>query len=167
MRMKTLLVIIFVVFAAAGAYAFDFSGLFSGCGKPAALKDLPANEAPAAAAPAPEPGPGDRNFPLNIKPAEARSFIESGKPVVIDIRTAEEHAAGYINPTHLVMDYYAPDFKAKLAALDKGAAYLLYCRSGRRTGAALLAMKDLGFADSHDIEGGMTAWLAAGLPVVK
>ncbi|OGR52188.1 MAG: hypothetical protein A2049_12400 [Elusimicrobia bacterium GWA2_62_23] len=102
-----------------------------------------------------------------MKPEEARYFIESKNPVVIDIRTAEEHAAGYIAPTHLVLDYYAPDFKEQLAKLDRGAKYLLYCRSGRRTGASLLIMKDLGFTDIHDIEGGITAWAAAGLPVVK
>lgn len=160
--MKAILILVIVISAAAGAYAFDLGGLFSGCGKPASLKDL------AAAAPAaPEPKPGSCDFPVNIKPEEARYFIEAKKPVVIDIRTAEEHAAGYIAPTNLVMDYYAPDFKEQLAKLDRNAKYLIYCRSGRRTGATLLTMKDLGFTDIHDIEGGITAWIAAGLPVAK
>lgn len=163
--MKGILILTLVIFAAAGACAFDFGGLFSGCGKPAALKDLAA-AAPAAPAVS-EPKPGNCDFPVNIKPEEARYFIEARKPVVIDIRTAEEHAAGYIAPTDLVMDYYAPDFKEQLGKLDRNAKYLLYCRSGRRTGAALLTMKDLGFADIHDIEGGINAWIAAGLPVTK
>lgn len=158
---------VFVVFTAAAASAFDLGGLFTGCGKPEAMKDLAVKQVPPPAGPAAEPGPADRAFPANIKPAEVRKFLESGKVVVIDIRTAEEHASGYIEPTHLVMDYYAPDFKDRLAKLDKSASYLLYCRSGRRTGAALLAMKDLGFSDGHDIEGGITAWIAAGFPVVK
>ena len=167
MVMKILLIIILVLFTAAGAYAFDLGGIFRGCGKPAALKDLPAGEVPAAPPPTAAARPGDRDFPLNIKPEEARQFIESAHPVVIDIRTAEEHAAGYIASTSLVMDYYAPDFKDQLSKLDKNAKYLIYCRSGRRTGAALLTMKDLGFTDIHDIAGGITAWTAAGFPVVK
>ncbi len=158
--MKTISLIAILIFTAAGAYAFDLGGIFSGCGKPAALKDLTA-----AAPEAPKPGAGD--FPMNIKPEEARYYIETKAPVVIDIRTSEEHAAGYIAPTNLVMDYYAPDFKDRLAKLDKDASYLLYCRSGRRTGAALQAMKELGFKDIHDIAGGLVAWTAAGLPVVK
>ncbi|MCM2266802.1 MAG: rhodanese-like domain-containing protein [Elusimicrobiales bacterium] len=162
--MKIILVATLLIFAAAGAYAFDLAGLFSGCCGAASLKDL---AAPAPAAPEALPKPGNCDFPVNIKPEEARYFIEAKKPVVIDIRTAEEHAAGYIAPTHMVLDYYAPDFKAQLEKLDKNAKYLLYCRSGRRTGAALLIMKDLGFTDIHDIAGGITAWQAAGLPVVK
>ena len=165
--MKTLLVIVFLVFAAAAASAFDLGGLFIGCGKPGAVKDLAVKEVPPPAGPAAEARPAGRDFPLNIKPAEVRSFIESRQPVVIDIRTADEHASGHIEPTHLVMDYYAPDFKDRLAKLDKSASYLIYCRSGRRTGAALLVIKDLGFRDGHDIEGGITAWIAAGFPVVK
>lgn len=158
--MKAILLTVILVFAAAGAYAFDLGGIFSGCGKPAALKNL------AATAPeAPKPGTGD--FPMNIKPQEARYFIETKSPVVIDIRTPEEHAASYIAPTNLTLDYYAPDFNEQLARLDRNAAYLIYCRSGRRTGAALQVMKDLGFTDIHDIAGGLLAWTAAGLPVVK
>ena len=158
--MKPLLILAILVFAAAGAFAFDIGGIFSGCGKPAGLKTLTA-----AAPEAPKPGAGA--FPMNIKPEEALYFIETKAPVVIDIRTPEEHAAGHIAPTHLTLDYYAPDFKERLAKLDRTAVYLLYCRSGRRTGSALLTMKDLGFTDSHDIAGGLVAWTAAGLPVAK
>jgi len=158
--MKILLVIVLVVFAAAGAHAFDLGGFFRGCGKPA---DLALREAPPAAAPA----PAASSFPANIKPEDAASFIGSERPVVIDIRTAEEHAAGYIAATSLTMDYYAPDFRDKLSRLDKNAKYLIYCRSGKRSGAALLIMKELGFAEAHDVAGGINAWIAAGLPVVK
>lgn len=165
--MKILIAAVLLIFAVAGVYAFDFGGLFSGCGKPAAMKDLPAKAAPAAPVPEAAPRPGSCDFPLNIKPDEARYFIESRQPVVIDIRTADEHAAGYLAATSLVLDYNGPDFKAQLAKLDKAADYLIYCRSGRRTGAALLIMKDLGFTDIHDLAGGINAWTAAGLPVVK
>lgn len=165
-----ILAVSILAFAAAGAMAFDLCGIFSGSGKTASLKGLlaavPATPA-AKARTAEEAKPGNCDFPVNIKPDEARYFIEAKKPVVIDIRTAEEHAAAHIEPTHMVLDYYAPDFKAKLAELDRGAKYLIYCRSGRRTGATLLIMKDMGFTDIHDIDGGISAWMAEGLPVVK
>lgn len=152
-----------LLLAAAGAYALDLGGIFRGC-----AAELRAAEAPAVPAPSAHGvKPGNCDFPVNIKPEEARYFIEAKKPVVIDIRTAEEHSAGHITPTHLVLDYYAPDFKEKLKELDRAGKYLIYCRSGRRTGAALLTMKDLGFTDIHDIDGGMNAWIAAGLPVTK
>lgn len=164
--MKTFLLIAIVSLFAAGAYAFDFSSIFSGCGKPAALKDLPAAQVPAASSPATEPVPAAA-FPLNVKPLDVKAFIEAKKPVIIDIRRPEEYAAGHLEAAAMQLDYYAPDFKEQLSKLDKSASYLIYCRSGHRSGLALGIMKDLGFTDIHDVEGGITAWTAAGLPVVK
>ncbi len=157
--MKTLLVIALLIFPGAGAHAFDFSSLLGI--KPAALKELTTAQIPAASAPA------RADFPLNIKPIEAKSFLAAVKPVVIDIRRPEEYAAGHLEAATRQLDYYAPDFKEQLAKLDKGATYLIYCRSGHRSGLALGIMKELGFTDIHDIEGGITAWAAAGLPVAK
>lgn len=65
------------------------------------------------------------------------------------------------------IDYYAPDFKDQLDKLDKNAKYLLYCRTGHRTGITLGIMANMGFTDIHDIDGGINAWIAAGWPVVK
>ena len=159
--MKTLLVITLLVFGAAGAYAFDFSSLFGG--KPAALKALTTAQVPAAS----EPVPAKADFPLDIKPLDVKTFIETLKPVVIDVRKPEEYAAGHLEAAALQLDYYAPDFKEQLSKLDKSVPYLIYCRSGHRSGLALSIMKDLGFTEIHDIEGGINAWIAAGLPVVK
>ena len=120
---------------------------------------IPAPAAPARAGE--QPG-----VPLNIPPAEAKTYLENEKPVLIDIRTADEYAAGHLEGS-TEMDYYAPDFKDKLSRLNKTAKYLIYCRSGKRSAATLKIMQDLGFTDVHDIAGGINAWIAAGLPVVK
>jgi rhodanese-related sulfurtransferase len=164
--MKTILVAAIVVFAAAGASAFDFGSLFGG-GKPAALKELPMAQIPAPSSPAAVTAPAKADFSLNIKPAAVQSFLEAKKPAVIDIRRPEEYAAGHLEAVNMQLDYYAPDFKEQLAKLDKGAPYLIYCRSGHRSGLTLGIMRELGFTEIHDIEGGITAWTAAGLPVVK
>lgn len=153
--MKILIASLLVIFAAAGARALDWTAIFGGA------KTAPAVPAPQAAA------AGDTVLPADLPPLQALQYIEIKKPVVVDIRTAEEHAAGHIPATTLVLDYYAPDFRDRLAGLDKSAAYLLYCRSGRRSGAALEVMAQLGFADARHIAGGITAWAAAGLPVQK
>ncbi len=159
--MKTLISLALIAFAATGAFAFDFSSLFGV--KPAGLKDLAMVQVPAAS----EPFQVKTDFPLNIKPLDVKFFIEAEKPVVIDVRRPEEFAAGRLEAASLQLDYFAPDFKERLAKLDKGASYLIYCRTGHRSGLTLAIMKDLGFTDIHDIEGGITAWTAAGLPVVK
>ena len=165
--MKTFIVVSLLAFAAAGAYALDLNGIFGGCGKPAAFKDLVSADVPAAPAPSAADKPGNCTFPLNIKPDEASYFIQIKNPVVIDIRTQEEYDAGHLEAASMRLDYYAPDFKDQLAKLDKTAKYLIYCRTGHRSGVTLGIMQNMGFTDIHDIDGGITAWTAAGLPVVK
>jgi rhodanese-related sulfurtransferase len=89
------------------------------------------------------------------------------RSIVIDIRTQEEYDAGHLAAVNMRIDYYAPDFKDQLDKLDKNAKYLLYCRTGHRTGITLGIMANMGFTDIHDIDGGINAWIAAGWPVVK
>jgi rhodanese-related sulfurtransferase len=66
-----------------------------------------------------------------------------------------------------MIDFYSPDFADQLAELDPEASYLLYCRSGNRSGRTTEIMADLGFTDVADVDGGILAWTAAGLPVVE
>jgi rhodanese-related sulfurtransferase len=65
-----------------------------------------------------------------------------------------------------MLDFYAPDFADRLAQLDPDVPYLIYCRSGNRSGQTLALMEDLGFTDVADVDGGILAWGDAGLPVV-
>ncbi|MBI5745197.1 MAG: rhodanese-like domain-containing protein [Elusimicrobia bacterium] len=151
--MKILLAVALFVFAAAGAYALDLAPFFGGRAAKAAL--------PA------DPGQAVSAYPLNVRPQDVAAFTAAMRPVVIDIRRPEEYAAGHLSAASLQLDYYAPDFKDQLAKLDKTVPYLIYCRSGHRSGLALAMMQELGFTQAHDIAGGITAWTAAGLPVVK
>jgi phage shock protein E len=84
--------------------------------------------------------------------------------VVLDVRTPEEFAEGHIEGAVLV-DFYAADFADQLAALDTDVPYLVYCRSGNRSGQALGVMEQLGFTSAADVDGGIVAWTGAGLPV--
>jgi rhodanese-related sulfurtransferase len=84
--------------------------------------------------------------------------------VVLDVRTPEEynqgHLAGAIN-----VDFYADDFSAQLDRLDKAVPYVLYCKSGNRSGQTAPIMTSLGFDEVYEIEGGVDAWIAAGEPL--
>ena len=111
--------------------------------------------------------PGDCATPVEINAEESFHFIQEKDPVVIDVRTPAEYAAGRLEKAASNMDYYAPDFKEKLAKLDKKGKYLIYCRTGKRSGLALEIMKGLGFTDIHHIAGGIVAWQQAGYPVIK
>lgn len=84
--------------------------------------------------------------------------------VVLDVRTPEEFAEGHLADAVLV-DFYAADFADQLAALDTDVPYLVYCRSGNRSGETLEVMRRLGFRSAVDVDGGIIAWAGAALPV--
>lgn len=85
--------------------------------------------------------------------------------VILDVRTPEEFAEGHLDGAVLV-DFYDADFADQLAELDPDVPYLVYCRSGNRSGQTLPLMEQLGFGSAVDIGGGILAWVDAGLPVV-
>jgi rhodanese-related sulfurtransferase len=84
---------------------------------------------------------------------------------VLDIRTPEEFAEGHIEGA-INIDFYAADFADRIGALDPEAVYLVYCRSGNRSGQAIDLFRDLGFVEVHEIEGGILTWVGEGLPLV-
>lgn len=85
--------------------------------------------------------------------------------VVIDVRTAAEFAAGHLVGAKNI-DIQSSSFAAKIDALSRSGAYLLYCRTGSRSAQALAAMKDAGFASVGQLSGGIGAWQASGGRVV-
>lgn len=102
-----------------------------------------------------------------IDAAEALS-IQSDAPddlVVLDVRTLEEFAEGHLEDA-VMLDFYDPEFAAQIAELDPDAPYLLYCRSGNRSGQTIELMEQLGFTDVANLDGGILAWADAGQPVV-
>ncbi len=84
--------------------------------------------------------------------------------VVLDVRTPEEFAEGHLADATLI-DIYEADFADRIAELDPDVPYVVYCRSGNRSGQAVELMGELGFTDVTDIDGGILAWNAAGLPI--
>ncbi len=84
--------------------------------------------------------------------------------VVLDVRTPEEFGAGRIADS-VNLDFYAADFVDRLDALDKDVPYFVYCRSGNRSGQTIETMRDLGFTEVYELDGGIVSWAASGLPI--
>jgi phage shock protein E len=98
-----------------------------------------------------------------ISPAEVAEIIGEGRSdlVILDVRTPDEFAAGHLSDA-VNLDYYGPGFADALAALDREAPYVLYCRTGNRSAQVREMMRGLGFAEVHEIAGGFVAWEQAG-----
>lgn len=109
----------------------------------------------------------DRAPDLDARAFARRLSPASGSgPVLLDVRTPGEFADGYIQGA-INMDINAPDFADRLGKLDRNAEYLLYCRSGNRSGVALGMMRDLGFSSVSHLEGGIGAWMRNGGKVLR
>jgi rhodanese-related sulfurtransferase len=96
--------------------------------------------------------------------ASRAAEIIDGAPeglVVLDIRTPEEFAAGHIAGA-VNVDYYEANFRDQLDTLDKGAPYVMYCRSGNRSSDARGIMEELGFQEVYELDGGVLSWDQAG-----
>ena len=94
------------------------------------------------------------------KPSASKAVGMLGSLTVIDVRTPAEYAAGHIAGAQNI-DVEAADFGTRIGALDKKATYLVYCRSGNRSGMAATQMAAAGFTSIVD-GGAMADLVAAG-----
>lgn len=78
--------------------------------------------------------------------------------VIVDVRTTEERAEGFVeNSIH--MDIYEPqDFMNSLESLDKSKNYYIYCRSGKRSAQACAVFNHNGIGNTYNLVGGMLEW---------
>jgi len=107
----------------------------------------------------------------SVQSISAREFKQlvderSGDPdvVVLDIRTPREFKSGHILGAQL-LDYYSDDFVERLKRMDREKIYLVYCRSGNRSGKSLKIFKRLGFRRVYHLETGIVGWLKEKYPL--
>ena len=86
--------------------------------------------------------------------------------VLLDVRTPGEFKMGHIQGAQLI-DFYSRDFETRLKALNRDNTYLLYCRSGNRSGKSLSIFKRLGFRQFYHLNGGLIEWTRAKYPLVN
>ena len=100
-------------------------------------------------------------------PFQATQMINRGKSTaVVDVRNADEYAAGHLRDAKNIP---LADLSNRIGELDKSRVktVIVVCQNGARADKATRQLKTAGFEDIYSLEGGMTAWSAAGLPVSK
>ena len=102
----------------------------------------------------------------DLSVTEFSSKIAESGVVTLDVRTPGEFTEGYIEGARLI-DFQSGNFENEIATLDKNATYAVYCRSGNRSGQAVKVMKDAGFSNVFNMNGGVIEWANAGLPLVS
>ena len=77
--------------------------------------------------------------------------------VILDVRTPGEFAGGKIRGARN-LDIMSRDFVNQIKNLPKDKTYLVYCRSGNRSGQACEIMADMGFKKLKNLAGGIMRW---------
>ena len=79
-------------------------------------------------------------------------------PIILDVRTPEEFEISRI-PKSINIDFYNPAiFMQEIGKLDKDRSYYIYCRTGVRSANSCHLMKELGFAKTYNLIGGIVDW---------
>lgn len=92
--------------------------------------------------------------------------LKSPEIQLIDVRTPEEYSQGHIENAKNI-NIMANDFDAQVVSLDKNKPVMVYCKSGGRSARASERLKELGFTNITDLEGGITNWKSEDKPIVK
>lgn len=98
----------------------------------------------------------------NITVAELQALLQSKPPKLVDVRTDAEVARGKIPQGDVLPLHLIP---MRLSELDKQAATVFYCQMGGRSAQAAAFAAANGFTDVYNLQGGITAWAHAGLPI--
>lgn len=85
--------------------------------------------------------------------------------LLVDVRTPDEHAEGFIPGTDANIDYREIGARHRELGLSLDDHVVVYCRSGHRAGIAAKTLTDLGYRHVYSLVGSMNAWMEAGFPV--
>lgn len=97
---------------------------------------------------------------------EATQLINRKHAIVLDIRSSDEFNNGHLpQARNLSLDTLAE--KVGQVAKNKTAPILLVCKNGHSSAKAQSVLRQLGYAETFSLQGGVDAWQQAGLPVVK
>ena len=103
-----------------------------------------------------------------VTPQEATAEAYNGHVVFLDVRKPvewEHHIEGAIQVPRGLLEFTAdPAGPRHKPELDPASRVIVYCRSGTRGVLAAATLKQLGFENVANLDGGFVAWKAAGLP---
>ena len=101
-----------------------------------------------------------------VSTLEATQLINRSDALIVDLRGAEDYAKGHILGARNIP---LADLERRAGELDKHKAkpLILHCGDGNRAGGGVAVLRRKGFDSVHNLAGGYSAWLQAGLPVEK
>ena len=92
-----------------------------------------------------------------VSKIEFTQLMKKSGAQLIDVRTPREFSNGFIEGAKNI-DYNGDSFEKQMKKLDKNKPVLVYCAAGGRSENAAELLKEWGFKEVYDLEGGYNAW---------
>jgi len=144
---------------------YDMSKLVKVPQRPAVVAPPVSSVAPAAGSAAPPMPSAERVAEIlasvsavTAADLKARLSSSANQPLVLDVRRAEEFAAGHVDGALNVAHTDVIANPATALTVGKDAEIVLYCGSGRRASMAIEALRAAGYTNLKHLEGDYPAW---------
>ena len=101
-----------------------------------------------------------------VDPIAALQLINHKNALVLDVRESDEYKSGHVlNSIHIPLG----KLKGRTGELIKyqDRPIVVVCRSGNRSATACAILGKQGFAQAHNLAGGVVSWQKANLPLEK
>ncbi len=99
----------------------------------------------------------------NVSVNDLKNSSEANK-LILDVRQPDEFAQGHVPGAKLIP---LGNLKARLAEVPNDAPVYVVCQSGGRSQTASDLLSKNGKSDVRNVQGGTSAWKAAGFPVQR
>ena len=98
-----------------------------------------------------------------LSPTEFQAKLKNTPDaILLDVRSPEEIAIDRLDDSKNIV--FDDAFDSKLEGLGHKPLFV-YCASGKRSAKAAAILREKGYKDVYELEGGLGAWKSAGLPV--
>ena len=104
------------------------------------------------------------SLPLNIDVQTAASLMDRDDVVLIDVREQSEYDEGHIPGITLIP---MSEIQQRVSEIPTDKTVILTCRSGNRSSQVFDWLKEGGYDNILNMQGGILAWEKAGLAVEK
>jgi rhodanese-related sulfurtransferase len=101
---------------------------------------------------------------IPLKPTDVAARLRDNTAILVDIREPDEFASGHVEGA---VSQPLSRFGQSAIAVGPGQEVIFTCRSGMRTNANCGRLAERVEGDAFVLEGGLNAWMSAGLPVAR
>jgi hydroxyacylglutathione hydrolase len=96
---------------------------------------------------------------------QLKSMLDRQEPTtVIDSRGQEEWESGHIEGA---LHIYVGHLEQRLSEVSRDKPVAVYCKTGHRAGLSASILLRAGYPNVFNVPGSITAWVAAGFPIIK